>query len=47
MKNIPVAAVLHYAAELLEKFQGQPAYKLPSHKGDYQCRVIELSKGDF
>lgn len=47
MKNIPVAAALHYAAELLEKFQGKPAYKLPSHKGDYQCRVIELSKGDF
>ena len=47
MKNIPVAAALYYAEELLEKFQGKPAYKLPSHKGDYRCRVIELSKGEF
>ena len=47
MKNIPVAAAMHYAGELLEKFQGQPADKLPPHKGDYQCRVIELAKGDF
>lgn len=47
MKNIPVAAAMHYAEELLEKFQGQPADKLPPHKGDYQCRVIELAKGDF
>lgn len=47
MKNIPVAAALYYAEALLEKFQGQPAYKLPFHKGDYQCRVIELSKGEF
>ncbi|WP_037354024.1 glycosyltransferase family 9 protein [Selenomonas sp. FC4001] len=47
MKNIPVAAALYYAEALLEKFQGQPAYKLPLHKGDYQCRVIELSKGEF
>lgn len=47
MKNIPVEAVLHFAEELLEKFQGQPADKLPPHKGDYQCRVIELAKGEF
>jgi heptosyltransferase-2 len=38
---------MHFAEELLAKFQGQPAYKLPSHKDDYQCRVIDLSKGEF
>ena len=47
MNNIPVAAVMHFAEELLDKFQGRPAYKLPNHKGDYQCRVIDLSKGEF
>jgi heptosyltransferase-2 len=47
MKNIPVAAVMHFAEELLAEFQGRPAYKLPTHKGDYQCRVIDLSKGEF
>jgi heptosyltransferase-2 len=47
MKNIPAAVVMHFAEELLDKFQSRPAYKLPSHKGDYQCRVIDLSKGEF
>ena len=35
------------AEELLDKFQGRPAYEMPHHKGDYQCRVIDLSKGEF
>ncbi len=47
MKNIPVAAVMHFAEELLDRFQGQPAYKLPPHRADYQCQVIDLSKGEF
>ncbi|MCR5757030.1 MAG: glycosyltransferase family 9 protein [Selenomonas sp.] len=47
MKNIPVDVVMHYAEALLEKFQGKPAYALPPHKGNYQCHVIELAKGDF
>ncbi|SDP05622.1 glycosyltransferase family 9 protein [Selenomonas ruminantium] len=47
MKNIPVAAAMHYVEDLLEKFKAKPAYELPAHKGDYQCRVIEISKGEF
>ena len=40
MKNIPPAAVLKYAYELLEKFGGKPAHSLPSHYGQYECRVV-------
>ena len=47
MKNIPVAAAMHYVEDLLEQFKGQPAYSLPAHKGDYQCRVVEIAKGEF
>ena len=47
MKNIPVAAVMNFVWELLDKYHGEPAYKLPPHYGDYQCRVIDLSKGEF
>lgn len=42
MKKIPVDTVMAYVDELLEKYQGEPAYKLPPHPGDYQCRVIDL-----
>lgn len=47
MVNIPVAAVMHYVWALLEEFQGLPACQLPDHPGDYQCRVVELTKGDL
>lgn len=47
MKNIPVAAVMNFVWELLDKYHGEPACKLPPHYGDYQCRVIDLSKGEF
>ena len=45
MKNIPVDAVMEYADELLEKYGGMPAYRLPLHPGDYKCRVIDLGNG--
>ena len=45
MKGITVDTVMEYADELLEKYQGEPAYKLPLHPGDYQCRVIDLGHG--
>ena len=45
--NVETGTVTYFAEELLDKFQGRPAYKLPNHKGDYQCRVIDLSKGEF
>lgn len=45
MKNIPVDTVMSYVDELLEKYGGEPAYKLPLHPGDYQCRVIDLGNG--
>lgn len=47
MKHIPVVVVMHFVAELLERFRGEPAYTLPAHSGDYQCQVIELAKGEF
>ena len=47
MKNIPVEAAMHFAEELLAMFNGEPAYKLPPHTGDYQCRVIDIAKGEF
>ena len=47
MKNIPVAAVMHFVWELLARYQGKPAYELSTHYGDYQCRVIDLAKGEF
>lgn len=42
MKNIPPAVVMKYMNELLDTYQGKPAYELPSHYGQYQCRVVEL-----
>ena len=42
MKSIPPAAVLKYAYEQLERFGGKPARELPSHYGQYECRVVEL-----
>ncbi|SHK55720.1 heptosyltransferase-2 [Selenomonas ruminantium] len=47
MKKIPVPVVMHFVEDLLAEYQGQPAYKLPLHTGNYQCRVIELTKGEF
>ncbi len=41
MKQIKPAVVMKYVEELLDKFQGQPAYKLAGHYGAYQCRVVE------
>ena len=43
MKNIPADMVMKYALELLDKFHGEAACKLPSHYGDYRCRVIDMS----
>jgi len=40
-----VDTVMAYADELLEKYGGEPAYKLPLHLGDYNCRVIDLGNG--
>ena len=45
MKNIPVDTVMKYADELLETYQGKPAYELPAHPGQYVCRVIDLGHG--
>lgn len=42
MKNIPVGVVMQYVEELLERYDGAPAYQLPAHYGAYECRVIEL-----
>lgn len=41
MKKIPVAVVMKYVFELLEKY-GQPAKKIPRVHGAYDCRVIEV-----
>ena len=45
MRDIPVDTVMECVDELLEKFGGEPAYKLPLHPGDYKCRVIDLGHG--
>lgn len=44
MKKIIPAVVMKYVDELLMEYKGEPAYKLPSHYGQYQCRVIDLRK---
>lgn len=41
MKQIKPEVVMKYVDELLERFQGRPAYKLPGHYGAYECRVVE------
>ena len=41
MKQIKPAIVMKYVDELLDKYQGRPAYKLPRHYGEYQCRIVE------
>ena len=43
MKKIPVAVVMKYVFELLETY-GEPAKKIPRVHGEYQCRVIDLTK---
>jgi len=43
MKKIDAGIVMRYAEELLEKYHGEPAYKLPPHYGEYECRVIDLA----
>ena len=42
MKRMPPDTVMKYALELLDQYGGKKAKKLPSHYGEYQCRVIEL-----
>ncbi len=42
MKRIPVETVMKYSEELLAAYGGRPARELPSHPGDYACRVVEL-----
>lgn len=41
MKQIKPAVVMKYVDELLDRYQGKPAYKLSRHYGEYQCRVVE------
>ena len=41
MKQIKPAVVMKYVDELLNTYQGVPAYRLPAHYGAYQCRVAE------
>ena len=40
MRLIPPEFVLKHAYELLDKFKGKPAHALPSHYGQYECRVV-------
>ncbi len=47
MKKIPVEVVMKYVNELLEKYEGMPAKKIPRIYGEYQCRVIDLSDKSF
>lgn len=42
MKKISPDIVLQYAEELLEAYGGRPAYRLPEHYGQYECRVVEV-----
>ena len=42
MKKIKPATVMQYVDELLARYNGEPAYKLPAHYGEYQCRVVEV-----
>ena len=42
MRRIPVETVMGCARELLEAYGGKPASELPSHYGQYECRVVEL-----
>lgn len=42
MKKIKPATVMQYVDELLSRYNGEPAYKLPAHYGEYQCRVVEV-----
>ena len=45
MKKIPVEVVMKYVFELLETY-GEPAKKIPRVHGAYQCRVVDLARGD-
>ena len=42
MKGITVDAVMERVEELLVKYGGKPALELPSHYGQYECRVVKL-----
>ena len=42
MKGISVEAVMKHVRELLAEYGGKPAMELPSHYGQYECRVVEL-----
>lgn len=41
MKHIPVDTVMKYVDELLETYEGKPAYEIPRTVGNYKCRVVE------
>ena len=45
MKNIPVAVVMKYVWELLEKYEDL-AGNVPREYGAYACRVIDLTHED-
>lgn len=40
MKRISVDSVMKYAGELLAAYGGKPAFELPPHDGQYECRVV-------
>ena len=44
MKKMPPEIIMRYAWEILDKYHGAPAYKLPPHYGEYECRVIDLAQ---
>ena len=41
MKNIPVKEVLRHAEELLQQYEDKVG-NIPSHDGQYRCKVVEL-----
>ena len=45
MKNITVDIVMKYVHELLEKY-GDMAGNVPRVYGDYECKVIDMAKGE-
>ena len=45
MKNITVDIVMKYAHELLEKY-GDMAGNIPRVYGAYECKVIDMAKGE-
>ena len=43
MKKMPPSVIMSCVDKLLERFNEQPAYLLPSHYGAYDCQIIDMA----